>query len=160
MHKTTTVIATAAALLGGAGLAVSAHGQTARTLTFTAPLPGKHDARQVDVKPRGMSLGDSMVAAQTIHLDGKPVGRVLTDCVALDYRYQGRSCTLTLLTREGQIIALGGGEERPLPGHGPVAGTEDTFAVTGGTGTYAGATGTVHASQDAHGETIVVRLAG
>jgi hypothetical protein len=159
MHKTTTLIATAAALLGGAGLAVSAHGQTARTLTFTAPLPGKHDARQVDVNPRGISLGDGSVAAQTIRLDGKPVGRMLTDCVALDYRYRGRSCTLTLLTREGQIIAQGGGEERPLPGTGAVTGTEDTFAVAGGTGAYAGATGTVHASQDKHGETIVVSLA-
>src|SRR5262249_59727988 len=96
-----------------------AHGQSAHTLTFTAPPPGKHDARQVDVGPRGMSLGDSTVSAQTLHLDGKPVGRVLMDCVALDYAYQGRSCTLTLLTRQGQIIAQGGGEERPLPGSGP-----------------------------------------
>jgi hypothetical protein len=158
MHKTSVLIATSAALIGGAGLAVSAHGQTARTLTFTAPLPGRHDARQVDVSPRGMSLGDGSVAAQTIRLNGQPVGRMLTDCVALDYRYRGRACTLTLVTRQGQIIAQGGGEERPVPGHSGDAGTSDTFAVTGGTGEYAGATGTISARQSRRGETIAVTL--
>ena len=160
MHKPTLLLATSAALIGGAGLAVSAHGQTARTLTFTAAQPGRHDARQVDVNPHGISLGDGDVSAQTIRLNGKPVGRALMDCVDLDYRFRGRSCTITLLTRDGQIVAQGGGEDRPLPGQGGDAGTSDTFAVTGGTGAYAGATGTLHAAQSRHGATITVSLAG
>lgn len=160
MHKTTLALATSAALIGGAGLAVSAHGQTARTLTFTASQPGRHDARQVDANPRGLSLGDGYVGAQTIRVAGKAVGRALMDCVDLDYRYRGRACTVTLLTRDGQIVAQGGGEDRPLPGHGGDAGTGDTFAVTGGTGAYAGATGTLSARESRHGETITVSLAG
>ena len=158
MHKPTLLLATSAALIGGAGLAVSAHGQAARTVTFTAAQPGRHDARQVDANPRGLSLGDGYVGAQTIRLDGRPVGRALMDCVDLDYRYRGRSCTITLLTRDGQIVAQGGGEDRPLPGQGGDPGTSDTFAVTGGTGAYASATGTLAARESKHGETITVNL--
>jgi hypothetical protein len=162
MTHTRVTLAASAALIGGAALAVTAHGQTqpTKTVTFTAGQPKRRDIKQIDIKPRGESLGDHTIGALTVRLDGKPIGRLLNECTAADASYQGQMCTITLLTRDGQITAQGAGEHRPLPGHGGDPGTSDTFAITGGTGTYAGATGTVSPRSTRRGETITVTLEG
>ena len=161
MRHTTIAIATSAALIGGAALAVTAQGQgqTTKTITFTAGQPARRDIKQIDIKPRGESLGDQTIGAVTVRRDGKPIGRLLSQCTAVDARYEGQTCTITLLTRDGQIIAQGAGEHRALPGHGGNPGnTDDVFAITGGTGTYAGATGTVRPRGTRKGATITVTL--
>jgi Na+-translocating ferredoxin:NAD+ oxidoreductase RnfG subunit len=160
--RTTIALAASAAIAGGAALAVSAQGQAqqSQTIVFTASQPRKRDMKQIDVKPRGESLGDQVIGAVTVRLDGKPVGRLINQCTAADRTYQGQMCTITLLTRDGQITAQGAGEHRPLPGRGGNPGTGDTFAITGGTGGYAGAIGTVTPRSTSNGETITVSLDG
>jgi hypothetical protein len=152
--------ATTAALVSGAALAVSAHGQTQTTnrITLTAGQPAKRDVKQIDVQPRGESLGDETIEAVTVRLDDKPIGRLALDCKAVDASYQGRLCTLALLTRNGAIYAENAGEERPVPGHGGNPQTGDTFVITGGTGTYANATGTVAPRTVAHSQQILITL--
>ena len=160
MRHTTIAIAASAALIGGAALAVTAQGQdqTTKTITFTAGQPARRDIKQIDIKPRGETLGDQTIGAVTVRRNGKPTGRLLNQCTAVDASYEGQTCTITLLTRDGQIIAQGAGEDRALPGHGRNPGTGDIFAITGGTGTYAGATGTVRPRSTRNGETITVTL--
>ena len=155
MRHTTIAIAASAALIGGAALAVTAQGQdqTTKTITFTAGQPARRD-----IKPRGESLGDQTIGAVTVRRNGKPTGRLLNQCTAVDASYEGQTCTITLLTRDGQIIAQGAGEDRALPGHGGNPGTDDVFAITGATGTYAGATGTVRPRGTRKGATITVTL--
>ena len=145
MNRSKLILATSAAVLGAATLAVAAHGQNppGQTITLQGGPAIKRDMSEVDVKPRGISVGDRFLVAETLRRDGKPVGRLLFDCTALDASYRGQHCTITLVTRDGQITAQGGGEDRPLPGQGGDPGTSDIYAVTGGTGTYAGARGTL-----------------
>ncbi len=161
MRHTTLAIAASAALIGGAALAVTAQGQdqTTKTITFTAGQPARRDIKQIDIKPSGESLGDQNIGAVTVRRDGKPIGRVLSQCTAIDARYEGQTCTITLLTRDGQIIAQGAGEHRALPGHGGNPGnTDDVFAITGGTGTYAGTTGTLRPHSTSKGAKFTVTL--
>jgi hypothetical protein len=160
MRRTTIAVAASAALIGGAALAVTAQGQdqTTKTITFTAGQPARRDMKQIDIKPHGESLGDQNIGAVTVRRDGKPIGRLLSQCTAVDASYEGQTCTITLLTRDGQIIAQGAGEHRALPGHGGNPGTEDVFAITAGTGTYAGTTGTLRPRSTSKGEKITVTL--
>ena len=162
MSRTTIAVATCAALIGGAALAVTAQGQdqTTKTITFTAGQPARRDIKQIDIKPSGESLGDQNIGAVTVRRHGKPIGRLLSQCTAVDARYEGQMCAITLLTRDGQIIAQGAGEHRALPGHGGNPGTDDVFAITGGTGTYAGTTGTLRPRSTSKGEKITVTLHG
>ena len=162
MRRTTIAVAASAALIGGAALAVTAQGQdqTAKTITFTAGQPARRDMKQIDIKPHGESLGDQNIGAVTVRRDGKPIGRLLSQCTAVDASYEGQTCTITLLTRDGQLIAQGAGEHRALPGHGGNPGTGDVFAITGGTGTYAGTAGTVRPRSTSKGAKITVTLHG
>ena len=166
MRHTTIAIAASAALIGGAALAVTAQGQdqTTKTITFTAGQPARRDIKQIDIKPSGESPGDQNLGAVTVRRDGKPIGRLLSQCTAVDASYEGQMCTITLLTRDGQIIAQGAGEDRALPGHGgnpgTGAGTGDVFAIIGGTGAYARTTGTVRPRSTRKGEKITVTLHG
>jgi hypothetical protein len=162
MSRTTIAVAAFAALIGGAALAVTAQGQgqTTRTITFTAGQPARRDMKQIDIKPRGESLGDQNIGAVTVRRDGKPIGRVFSQCTAVDASYEGQMCTITLLTRDGQITAQAAGEHRALPGHGGNPGTDDVFAITGGTGNYAGSTGTVRPRSTSKGAKITVTLDG
>jgi hypothetical protein len=160
MSRITIAVAASAALIGGAALAVTAQGQdqAPKTITFTAGQPARRDIKQIDIKPRGESLGDQNIGAVTVRRDGKPIGRLLSQCTAVDASYEGQMCTITLLTRDGQIIAQGAGEDRALPGHGGNPASGDVFAITGGTGTYAATTGTVRPRSTSRGEEITVTL--
>src|SRR4051794_7853660 len=162
MSRTTIAVAAVAALSGGAALAVTAQGQgqTSKTITVTAGQPARRDIKQIDLKPHAESLGDQNIGAVTVRRDGKPIGRVLSQCTAVDASYEGQTCTITLLTRDGQIIAQGAGEDRALPGHGGSPDTADVFAITGGTGTYAGTTGTLRPRSTSKGEKFTVTLDG
>ena len=133
------------AAIGGAAAAATANGQaTGRTLHFTAKAPAARDAGAVDVKPRGTSAGDEFLGAQTLRSGGKVVGRVHAVCTIVDISYHGQDCRITLILRDGQIAAQGGGLDKRLPGVGDgSAPGGDPFAVTGGTGAYAGAGGTL-----------------
>jgi hypothetical protein len=134
-----------AALLAGSALAVSsAAGQDGRILTFDASAPVRSDTTQVDRKPRGFSLGDEYALAVSLRSDGRVVGRAHIRCVIIDRRYEGQDCDVVLVLRDGTLTASGGGLDRRLPGAPKdVDELTDEWAITGGTGAYAGASGTL-----------------
>jgi hypothetical protein len=151
------LIAVGAAALLGAMAVRSAQGEARRTLTFTAAPPASRDQHQVDVPPRGLSLGDEVVGAVSLLKHGELFGRALAVCTINDARFQGQQCVFTLVLRNGQITVHGGGLDRRLP-HSPPLGGPDVFAVTGGTGSYAGATGTLTISHAARADVFTVEL--
>jgi hypothetical protein len=135
----------AAALLVGSALAISAaDGQTARTLTFAGSSPVPRDFKQVDLRPPGFSNGDHFLAAITLRAGGRIAGRAHVICTIIDRRYQGQDCNWVLVFRDGTITASGGGLDRLLPGQPtPPPHAPDEYAITGGTGAYHGASGTL-----------------
>jgi hypothetical protein len=140
----------AAALLVGSALAVShADGQAGRTIVLTGPPPTPRDLKsgdfkQVDLPPRGLSPGDYFLAAGTLRESGRVAARGHIVCTVIDHSYRGQDCQLVLIFRDGMITASGGGINRLLPGQSPPPPhAADELAVTGGTGAYRGAAGTV-----------------
>jgi hypothetical protein len=143
--KPRALVAPTAALLAGSALAVSsAAGQDGRTLTFDGSAPARSDVTQVDRRPRGFSLGDQYAVAVSLRSAGRLVGRAHVTCTIIDRRYEGQDCEMVLVLRDGTLTAAGGGLDRKLPG-APKDPDEltDEYAVTGGTGAYAGASGTL-----------------
>jgi hypothetical protein len=151
------LVASGAAALLGAMAVRSAQGEPGRTLTFTAPPPASRDQHQVDVPPHGLSLGDEVVGAVSLRSHRELFGRALVVCTINDASFQGQQCAFTLVLRNGQITVHGGGLDRRLP-HSPQLGGPDVFAVTGGTGDYAGATGTLTIRHAAHNDVFTVAL--
>jgi hypothetical protein len=140
----------AVALLAGSSLAVSAaHGQTGRTLVLTSGPPTARDVKrgdlkQVDLRPRGLSPGDYFLAAGTLRENGRVTARAHAICTVIDHSYKGQDCHFLLVFRDGTVTASGGGLNRLLPGQRPSPPhSPDEYAVTGGTGAYRGATGTM-----------------
>ncbi len=157
MHRSVTGAAVlAVALLGAGALAVGADGQDpAPTLTLLGGPAARRDVTQIDARPRGESVGDRTLAAETVRRDGRAVGRALIDCVAADATFRGQACTVTLLTRAGQLTAQGAAEDRPLPGRGGDPGTAEVFAITGATGSFP-ATGALRVRSTSRGDTFTV----
>lgn len=150
------VVVGAAAVLGAMAVR-SAQGEPGRTLTFTAPPPASRDQHQVDVPPRGLSLGDEVVGAVSLRRHGELFGRALVVCTINDASFKGQQCAFTLVLRNGTITVHGGGLDRRLPHSLPLGGA-DVFAVTGGTGNFAGANGTVTIRHAAHNDVFTVAL--
>ena len=67
------------------------------------------------------------------------------------------SLPTTSAPKTGQITVQGGGLDRNLP-HAPPPSNADVFAVTGGTGIYAGANGTLTISHGRHADFFTVAL--
>jgi hypothetical protein len=151
------LVAVAAAALFGAVASHAAHGDARRTLSFTVAPPAPRDQHQVDVPPRGLSLGDQVVGAVSLRTHGELFGRALVVCTINDASFQGQQCAITLVLRNGQITVHGGGLDRRLP-HSPPPSGADVFAVTGGTGSYAGANGTLTIHHGAHADVFTVAL--
>jgi len=166
MTRKSIAIASATALAAGAAaaFAVSAQGQESpgRTLTLKAAQVAPRDGKEIDVKPRGISIGDRFLGAQTLRDGDRAVGRLETDCVVLDASYQGQQCVITLLLRDGQITAQGAGVNRRLPGASgaPDDSRGDDSAITGGTGAYASASGTLNVRSSRKGDTLTLALEG
>lgn len=108
----------------------------------------------IDEKRAGEGLGDRYLAAATLRTQGRPAGRLQTDCAVLDRAYDGHLCQLSMLLEDGQITLAGGGIRHPL---GDVPPTGDTFVVTGGTGDYLGAGGVMTAGGK-NGSTLTITL--
>ena len=135
----------AAALLVASALTVSAaNGQTGRTLELTGSPPTARDVKQIDARPRGLSTGDQIIGAVTLREGTQMAGRLHVICTVLDRSYKGQDCEFVLVLRDGTITASGGGLDRLLPGQPQTRPqTPDEYAVTGGTGAYRGASGTL-----------------
>jgi hypothetical protein len=136
-----------------------AQDEASRTLTFTAPPPPPRDHHFVDVPPHGLSLGDRDVGAVSLRRHGALFGRALAVCTINDGSFKGQQCAFTLVLRHGTITVQGGGLDRKLP-HTPPPSNGDVFAVTGGTGIYAGANGTLTIRHRHHADIFTVKLRG
>jgi hypothetical protein len=160
MSTRTLAAIAAAAILAGTGLVATASGQSAgRTLEFTAKAPAKKDVEQVDLKPRGLSAGDEFLVAQTLRANGSTAGRMHVVCTIVDFSYQGQECRISLILRDGQLIARGAGLDRNLPGVGDGSpGKGDQFAILGGTGAYAGTGGTLTVTSGTGDDRLAVAL--
>jgi hypothetical protein len=147
----------AMAIRSAQGEVRSVQGQAGRTLTFRAPPPPPRDHHHVDVPPHGLSLGDRDVGAVSLRRNGELFGRAMAVCTINDASFRGQQCAFTLVLRKGQITVQGGGLDRNLP-HAPPPSDADVFAVTGGTGIYAGANGTLTIRHGRHADFFTVAL--
>ena len=94
----------------------------------------------LDLGEPGFSTGDVQVGLDQVQRRGKTVGSSTSTCVIVDLsetRLLGH-CTSTLTLPEGSITSQGSFEENPQQGPSGF-----TWAVTGGTGRYAGDGGEV-----------------
>ena len=66
------------------------------------------------------------------------------DREVIDHTYAGQACSLTLILKDGQVAAQGAGVDKRIPRvGGTTPPTGDEYAITGGTGAYRGAAGTL-----------------
>jgi hypothetical protein len=156
--KTTTLIAALGAAAATTGIAVPpASGQdqpTTRTLTF-ASTQKRSDLKAIDVKPKGDSVGDSFLLSSLLHDGSRIAGRVEGQCVELDATYHPQMCTITAILADGRISLQGAGLDKKLPG---IGGTDEVFAVTGGTGAYVGASGSMTIKGNGQRDTLTFTL--
>ena len=119
-----------AAGLAGGGLAGAQEGT--ETLRLTAV---EQHCATADNGKRGESLGDLLACRGALrNAGGKPAGRTHWTCVFLGAERLGEDCSAVVNLRGGTLQAAG-----LLSNTNP----RSEWAVTGGTGGYAGARGTV-----------------
>jgi hypothetical protein len=142
----------AAAVLAVVAATASGHA-SGTTITLV-----QHDSsfQFVDIAPKGgaqkpPSQGDEYVIGGTDTENGKPAGRTSLVCTITRPGAKGLSqCVGTLILPRGTISASGVSY---------LATNSDTYAVTGGTGAYVGARGTLYSIQGKGDSTdLVVRL--
>jgi hypothetical protein len=154
-----TMLATlAAGTAVAAAVALPATGQetpATRTLTLTS-VQAKDAERAIDAPPRGDSVGDRFVFASSLRSSGKLAGRMEGDCLAVDLRFEGMQCTLTAVLADGSITLQGASLTKHIPG--ATAPSQDVYAITGGTGAYVGAAGTMRRSGNGKTDTDVFEL--
>ena len=94
------------------------------------------------------------------HQTANNIGRGHATCTIIDRRYAGQDCDFVLVLSDGTVTASGGGLDRLLPGQSPSPPhAPDEFAVTGGTGAYRDASGTLSLQEHADGSsTLTVSL--
>jgi hypothetical protein len=113
------------------------------TLSFTGK-GSKRDQKAIDIRPKGLSLGDHFLGSETLRQAGAVAGRLEADCVVIDRTYAGQACSFTLILKDGQVTAQGAGVDKRIPGvGGTTPSTGDEFAIMGGTRAYQGAAGTL-----------------
>jgi hypothetical protein len=146
-----------AALCASAVLAVVAATASGHSGGTTIKLV-QHDSnfQFIDIAPKGgdqkpPSQGDEYVIGGNDTENGKPAGRTSLVCTVTKPGAKGLSqCVGTLILPKGTISASGVSY---------LATSSDTYAVTGGTGAYVGATGTLFTVQGKGESTdLVVRL--
>jgi hypothetical protein len=141
MLKRTLTLAAAAAALAVLVPLAAAPAAPSGTFTLTATLDS-HSLARVDERPKGESPGDVSVFSASLRRDGRADGRAEFVQTLVDPRYQGLSIRASLLLGDGTLELQGAGLDRKAPGGGSPS-EETELAVVGGTGSYAGAGGTV-----------------
>jgi hypothetical protein len=158
--RTSISVLTAAALSAGVLAAAttsasSAAGEDgATTLTF-ALASRRVSETHVDVGRKGPTLGDRYLTGVSLKSAGKIAGRLEIDCVALDRVYEGQMCTLVAILADGTLTFQSAGVSAPIPNVGTPA---EAYAVTGGTGSFAGATGEMSVGEGDHGPATITLL--
>ncbi len=129
----------AAVLLAGTALAVVPTAAADTTLRLTTVAVPERNT-DLDLGDPGPSTGDTQVFLDDVQRDGRTIGTSGGSCTvtALSENRLAAACTATLILPRGQITAQGAFDEDPSAGP-----TGFVWAVTGGTGRYAGAGGEV-----------------
>jgi hypothetical protein len=153
-----------AAVLGFCILAVLASSASAiggpATLTFKEH-ENQGTSHFVDNAPKAtlkhgvlsISPGDELISANPLAMEGKVVGKIRIVCTATSAATSknpesaGFSCTAIAKIPGGTLILVAEAKEGPAEG-----------AITGGTGTYAGARGTFVSRDDRGGSTLILSL--
>jgi hypothetical protein len=129
-----------------AGLwAVLADAAPEGSLTVLARLD-RHSLMSVNGGQKGHSPGETIVFSTALSENGKPSGRGEFVQTIVDPRFRGVSFRADLLLPTGTIELQGSGLSKRPPG-GAIPKSEIDMAVVGGTGAYAGASGTVQVSR-------------
>jgi hypothetical protein len=100
--------------------------------------------------PGGPDIGDLLAFTQTLTRDGKPAGQVHVAAVGVDHKRHLSEATGTITLRSGTIQVAGIVTMNPT----------FTLTVTGGTGTYAGDTGTLEFDASGDVQKLTVHLTG
>jgi hypothetical protein len=119
----------------------SAPAASSGSFTLVARLD-RHSMVRVDAAPKGVSPGDTFVFSASLQRDRQADGRAEFVQTVVDSRYRGISMRGDLLLGDGTLELQGGGLSRRAPGAAKPS-AETGMAIVGGTGTYAGARGTV-----------------
>ncbi len=115
---------------------------------------------QIDNAPKGESAGDVTAGAAALLRAGQPYGRLELLDYAVDGPYEGALRFATLLLPRGTLTIQAGGVNKPIPGAGRT-GMSEEFAITGGTGRYSRASGTMTVRHGDDGkDRVVLRLGG
>lgn len=125
-----------------------------RHLTFTSTQKAG-DERYIDLPPKGPSAGDRIVLSSRLHEAGKPAGRLEGDCVLQDEPFAVIHCGIVVLRADGRLTLHGAYAGKRIP---HVGGTSEEYAVTGGTGAYTGATGTMTRTGGGKRDTLTLTL--
>lgn len=141
MRRVAVLSVLAAAGLAAGVLATSASAAGGESFRVTAITK---QAKNIDVAPRGTNIGDYSVFSADVHRNGRSVGELNGVCTHTRIdpaANQGsQQCLLTATLPRGSltlqdVIRFSGVQVKGV-----------TAAVTGGTGHFAGATGTAHIS--------------
>ena len=141
IRRTRRTALAAAVLLGGAGTVltvVPAASADEPLRLVTVAVPDRNT--DLDLGQPGPSAGDTQVFLDDVQRDGRTVGTSAGGCTLTtisDTRLAG-ACSATLVLPEGSLTTQGAFDEDPATGPAGF-----TWAVTGGTGSYAGAAGEV-----------------
>ena len=129
-------------------------------VAFTAASPGSGATRQtradrtvqvklersssseVDNAPRGPSGGDTWQASGDVSENGARIGRLEVTTTLVDAKFHAGLQTGILLLTDGSITYQGVGIGKPIPGI-PATASVNVYPISGGTGAYDGATGTI-----------------
>jgi hypothetical protein len=141
MLKRTLILAVAAAAVATAVPLASAPAAPSGSFTLVARLD-PHSMVRVDARPKGTSPGDVFVFSTSLRRDGKPDGRAEFVQTVVDPRYRGVSMRADLLLSDGTLELQAAGLGRRARG-GAKPSAETDMAIVGGTGAYAGASGSV-----------------
>jgi hypothetical protein len=141
------MLVTLAASVVAAAVAFAAYGGTSsqQKLRIVAT---QHDFGQVDMGKRGPTRGDTFLFSERLALGGKAAGVDHVVCTFVgSWPKETDFCRGLFQLPGGSLIAEGASARGPF-----------TVAITGGTGSYAGARGTIHATPTKNGEILDIAL--
>jgi allene oxide cyclase-like protein len=135
-----------------AGVSASSAGTSTATTTLSfiaTDIDGNHVTIDLGHKNPGKpDIGDLVAFTQNLATDGKNVGQVHVIAAVVDHKQHLSEATGTIVLKDGTIQLAGVVSMEP----------KFTLTVTGGTGKYLGATGTMAFDASGNDQTMTVEL--